>query len=69
MLIDDRHRILQELRRAVAVFFSVLVLRELLLVMQQLAEQALPKGAAANTRRIELTNHFKRFGKIASGKC
>jgi hypothetical protein len=64
MLVDDGDGVLQNLRGAVAVFLSVLMVRELLLVVAQLAEQAFAKIAAAYAGRIKLANHFQSFVKI-----
>src|ERR1700722_3300531 len=67
MLIDDRGGVLENLRRAVAVsfsvlvavFLSVLVQRELLLVIAQLVEQALAEIAATNAGGVELADRVQ----------
>jgi hypothetical protein len=64
MLIDDGDGVLENLRGAVAVFLSVLMERELVLVIAQLAEQTLAEIAATYAGRIELANHFQGFVKI-----
>ena len=47
---------------------SVFVLRELLLVVAQLAEQAFAKIAAAHAGRVELANDFEGFLQIGGGE-
>ena len=57
----------EHLGGAVAVFafsLSVLVERELLLVIAQLPQQAFAQSAAAHARRIELANHFEGFLEV-----
>jgi hypothetical protein len=60
VLVDYGNGILEDLRGAVgrlfcgvvSVFFSVLMVRELLLVMMQLEQKAFAQSATAHTRRV-----------------
>ena len=64
MLVDDGHRILQDLRRAVA----VLVQRELRLVIAELVQQAVAQVAAGHARRVQLTHYFQSFLQIGGSE-
>ena len=68
VLVDDGNGIQQNLCGAIDGLVAILMERELLLVIAQLAEQAFAKIAATHTRRIKLANDFESFLEIGGGE-